>query len=119
TMAALRDFGAEVELKDVAHVVYRSPYFALDVRHVAGLPVSAMKRVGAAFRGTLHNSMDRVLGKPTVSVFATTRAGRPRGMALASSESDLAPGDSWQFETGALDDTGVNQLAFPAGALAR
>lgn len=121
TMAALLELSSEVALEDVAHVTYRCPYFALDVRPSAGLEVSPLQRVArggaAVYVGTLQNNLNAAIEAPSVSVFPTTRAGRPLGMVSASAVVTLEPGDSWAFETSAFETQAVDQLAFPAAAV--
>jgi hypothetical protein len=118
TMAAVLELSSELALEDVAHVVYRCPYFALDVIPVAGLEITQLMSVGGAYAGTLRNGLDVPVQSPSVSVFALAHSGRPLGMISASDTSTLAAGETWAFQTGALDVTAAGQVAFPAGALA-
>jgi hypothetical protein len=122
TMAAVTDLPADVTVEDVAHVVYRCPYFALDVVPVAGLAIERVKSVtasgGTAFTGTLVNELDVAVSDPSVSVFPVNRAGRPLGMASGRGTVELLPGASWAFETDSVDAPAVEHVAYPAGALA-
>ena len=124
TMAALTDLPPEVAVDDVATIVYRCPYFALDVVPLEGLSIehlwSVPRDAGTAYTGTLINGLDVVVARPSVTVFPTNRVGRPLAVAVASSDEELAPGGSWSFETGPVDvpaQDALEQLAFPAGAL--
>ncbi len=121
TMAALLDLPSELVVQEVRSLVYRCPYFALDVAPVASVTIRDVKRVqrGAAsgYRGTLVNGLAVALKKPSVSVFPTNSAGRPLGMVSVSAAMELAPGGEWSFETDALPVRGVDQRAFPAGEL--
>jgi hypothetical protein len=116
------DLSADVAIEDVSHVVYRCPYFALDVVPIAGLTVEHVKRVttsgGTAFSGVLVNGLDVAVGNPSVSIFPVNRVGRPLGMATGSTMVELLPGASWAFETNPVDAAGVDHVAFAAGAVA-
>lgn len=121
SMAAITDFAADIALEEVAQVVYRCPYFALDVVPIEGLTLSDVRRVardgGTAFTGVLHNGLERVLRNPSVTVFPVNRVGRPLGAVIASDSVQVAPGGRWVFETRAVDAGGVDHRAYPAGAL--
>jgi len=121
TMAALTDFTPNVAVEDVRHVVYRCPYFALDVAPIDGLAVGEVVEVahdaGTAYAGTLDNGFDVAVHDPSVTVFPVNRAGRPLGVATASSTAAIAAGGAWSFETGPVADPGVASVAFPAAAL--
>jgi hypothetical protein len=121
-MAAVTDLAPDLSIEDVAHVVYRCPYFALDVVAIDGLTISGLQSVavgaGEAYAGTLENRLDVALRHPSVTVFSTNRVGRPLGFANASSATELSPGDSWHFETNAVATRGAHYVAYPAGAIA-
>jgi len=121
TMAELTDLPSDLEIEDVAHVVYRSPYFALDVTPIAGLTVGPTKRVneaaGTSYTSTLVNGLDVTVKNPSVTVFPVNGVGRPLGVAIGRGMIELAPGGRWVFETNAVDAPGVDALAYPAGAL--
>ena len=123
TMVAVTDFATDVAIEDVAHVVYRSPYFALDVVPIDGLTISQVERVtrgaGAAYTGTLVNGLDVAVSSPSVTVFPVNRVGRPLGIAIASGTVELPPGGRWAFETNTVAALGVDHVAYPAGALAK
>lgn len=122
TMAAITDLPADLVVEDVRTVVYRCPYFALDVVAVDGLTVSQLKRVtgtgGTAYRGKLVNELDVQVSQPSVTVFPVTRVGRPLGVAIGSGTADVPPGGEWAFETSTVAAPGSDFVAYPAGALA-
>lgn len=122
SMAAVADIPSDLVLEDVRSLIYRCPYFALDVEPIAGVTIGDVKMVGrpagAAFAGRLVNGLEVALKQPSVSVFPINRVGRPLGMAVARATMLLAAGAEWRFETDSVDDPGVDQLAFPAGELA-
>ena len=123
TMGAISDLPRDFALQDVATVVYRCPYFALEVDRIAGLAIDGLQRVdardGSAYRGELLNGLDVAVSRPSVTVFALSRASRPLTVATSTSAQVLAPGERWSFETSAVSERGVDHAAaFPAGALA-
>jgi hypothetical protein len=123
TMTAVTDLPSDFAMEDVGYVVYRCPYFALDVVPIAGLSIRDLKRApggaGSAYTGKLVNELDVAVSKPSVSVFPITRAGRPLGIATGSGTVEVPPGGSWAFETNTADAPGVDYVAYPAGALAK
>jgi hypothetical protein len=122
TMAAVTDLPSDIAIEGVATIVYRCPYFALEVAPIDGLTISQVKsvtaRAGTAYTGTLVNGLDVAVSNPSVTVFPVNRAGRPLGMAMGSSAIVIPPRGSWAFETNAVNVPGVDHAAFPAGALA-
>jgi hypothetical protein len=122
TMAALTDLPSDLAIEDVAAVVYRCPYFALDVMPIDGLAISEVKRVtdggGTAFTGTLVNGLDVAVANPSVTVFPVNRVGRPLGAATGQGTVEVPPSGRWVFETNAVSTAGVDHFAYPAGALA-
>jgi hypothetical protein len=123
TMAAVTDLPADIAVDEVGHVVYRCPYFALDVVPIAGLtvgPVASVPRgAGTAYTGTLVNELDVAVSNPSVTVFPVTRVGRPLGVATGRGTNEIHPGSSWAFETNPVDAPAVDYTAYPAGAFAR
>lgn len=121
TMAAVTDLPSEIAIEDVGYVVYRCPYFALDVVPIDGLTVSAVKGVtssaGVSYTGTLVNELDVTVSHPSVTVFPVNRVGRPLGVAMGSGSVEIAPGGSWAFETNTVDASAADHFAYPAGAL--
>lgn len=122
TMAAVTDLPSEIGIEDVGYVVYRCPYFALDVVPIDGLTISQVKSVtvsaGTAYTGTLVNGLDVAVSNPSVTVFPVNRVGRPLGMATGSGTVEIPPGGSWAFATNTVGAPGVDHVAYPAGALA-
>jgi hypothetical protein len=122
TMAAVTDLPADLAIEDVGHVVYRCPYFALDVMPIDGLAIAQVEHVttrgGTAFAGTFVNGLDVVVDEPSVAVFPVNRVGRPLGVATDSGTALIPPGGRWTFETNAVDIPGVDHVAYPSGALA-
>jgi hypothetical protein len=122
TLAAIDDLPADVGVDDVRYVIYRCPYFALDVVPIDGIVLDDVTALatdaGTAYTGTLSNGLDVAIEDPSVAVFPINGVGRPLGRATASAALALAPGDRWDFETDAVDVGGADQLAFAAGALA-
>lgn len=123
TMAAVTDLPSEIAIDDIGSVVYRCPYFALDVAPIPGLAIRALKSIRrgpeVAYTGTLVNGLDVALSDPSVTVFPINRVGRPLGVATGSGVVEVPAGGHWAFETNAVSALGVDYVAFPAGALAR
>jgi hypothetical protein len=122
TMAAVTDLPSDLALDEVGYVVYRCPYFALDVVPIAGLIVGQVTSVarddGTAYTGTLVNELDIAVTSPSVTVFPVNRAGRPLGAATGSGTEAVSPGNSWAFETNPVDAPAADYAAYPAGAFA-
>jgi hypothetical protein len=120
-MVAVMDLPSDTVIEEVATIVYRCPYFALDVVRIAGLTIRALQRVagsaGTAYAGTLVNELAVTVIRPSVTVFPVNSAGRPLGMVTGSGKAEIPPGDSWAFETSAVSTPGVGYVAYPAGAL--
>ena len=97
------------------------PAFVVDVLPFGGLTVTGVQPVansaGTAYTGTVVNSLGSTLSNPSVTIFPVNRVGRPLGMATASATVDLAPGGTWNFQTTAVDDPGVDQAAYASGSL--
>jgi hypothetical protein len=123
TMAAITDLPPELVIEEVGSVVYRSPYFALDVEPIAGLTVERVERVahsgGIAYTGRLANSLDLSVERPSVTVFPVNRVGRPLAVTMAKSDVRISPGASWEFETSPVEAPDAEGVAFPAGALSK
>lgn len=122
TMAAVTDLPSELEVDDVARVVYWCPYFALDVVAIDGLTISEVKSATrgseTGYAGTLVNALDVAVSNPSVTVFPVNRVGRPLSVATGSGTVDIPPGGTWAFETSTVDAPGIDHVAYPAGALA-
>jgi hypothetical protein len=97
------------------------PSFNVEVTPVGGLTVTGLEAItsgpGTAYTGTVVNDLAATLNDPSVTVFAVNRVGRPLGMATASTALALPPGGTWTFQTDAVDDPGVDQVAFATGTL--
>jgi hypothetical protein len=121
TMAAVTDLPPELAIEDVRHVVYRCPYFALDVVPIDGLTVHALRSMTSngrtSFAGTLVNGLDVTVRDPSVTVFPVNREGRPLGAVTETGTADIPPGGRWTFETDVVHEAGVDAFAYPAGAL--
>jgi hypothetical protein len=122
TMAAVTDLPSDLAIDAVDTIVYRCPYFALDVVPIDGLTIEQVKSVargsGTAYTGTLVNGFDVVVSHPSVTVFPVNRAGRPLGATIGSSTDTIPPGGSWAFETEVIDARAADHVAYPAGAFA-
>ena len=65
----------------------------------------------------MANQIGMTASNPSVAVFPVNRVGRPLGMATASTTADLVDGSTWTFQTGAVDDPGVGQVALASGSV--
>jgi hypothetical protein len=119
-MVAITDLPAELVIEAVGTIVYRTPYFALDVEPIVGLSISEVRSVtnsaGSACTGTLVNGLEVALKSPSVTVFPVNRAGRPLGMAVGSSTVAIPPGGSWAFDITTIGTPAVACSAYPSGA---
>jgi hypothetical protein len=122
TMAAVTDLPADIAVDDVRYVVYRCPYFALDVDPISGLSIGPMRSVagdaGTAYTGTLVNELDVTVSRASVTVFPVNGVGRPLGVATASDTNVILPGSGWVFETNPVESPATDYAAYPAGAYA-
>lgn len=120
-MAAVTDLPADIVIDDVETIVYRCPYFALDVVPIDGLTITQVSqvsgRIGTAYTGVLVNGLDVALSQPAVTVFPVNRVGRPLGVATGSDAVEIPPGGRWTFQTNTVATPGVNQVAYATGAL--
>ncbi|MCL2447658.1 MAG: hypothetical protein FWD17_01790 [Polyangiaceae bacterium] len=115
-MTGMQPVGFTID--DVGTVVYSCSYFALDVAPVGGLTVSQLTSVvgdaGTTYAGTLTNGFDASVGAASVTVFAVTPAGRPVSVATSAGDSGvIAPGGSWDFQTGTVDVTAPGFVGYP------
>jgi hypothetical protein len=121
SIGAVTDLPAELSIEDVGRIVYRTPYFGLDVVPIEGVQIRRLKSVtdasGTAYRGTLVNGLDASVANPSVTVFPVNRVGRPLAVAIGRDIVEVPPGGSWTFETDRVDTAAADYLAFPAGAL--
>lgn len=122
-MGAVTDLPAELVIESLGTVVYRCPYFALDVEPVDGLAISEVKSVaagvGTAYTGTLHNGLEVTVTNPSVAVFPVNGVGRPLGVATGRGTVEIPPGGSWAFETNSVEAKGSDYVAYPAGSLVK
>jgi hypothetical protein len=120
SMAAVLDLPADLVIDDVKSIVYRCPYFALDVAAIEGIAIRQAMRVtddaGTRFTGTFVNGLEVAVTNPSVTVFPINRAGRPLGAAIGSAALELPPGGRWVFETSRVDAPGADFVVYPAGA---
>jgi hypothetical protein len=123
TMAAITDLPSDLSIENVRSIVYRTPYFALDVEPIAGLRVEHLEKSTRnneiAFTGTLKNSLEVSVDKPSVTIFPLTEAGRPIAVIQSTSDIHIPPDGEWHFETSPFASPAADQLAFPAGALSK
>jgi hypothetical protein len=123
TMAAITDLPREISVPGIGYAVYRCNYFALALSPISGLRISDISSVttasGIAYSGTLVNGLDVTVTKPSVTVFATNRVGRPLGTVIAAASENVPPGGSWPFQTDTLQTAAADYVAFPAAAIAK
>lgn len=93
-----------------------SPLVALGSLSVAEVQAKASAG-GTAFTGTFTNQLEVSVSNPSVSIFPLNRVGRPLGVATASASTDVAPGDSWSFETNAVSQAGSDHAAYGAATV--
>jgi hypothetical protein len=121
TIAAITDLPADIAVDQVKTIVYRCPYYALEVDPIDGLDIDDMKSVSrdgaTTYTGTLVNDLDVAVTKPSVTVFPVNRVGRPLGMAIGSSSHEIPPHGRWTFETSSVDAAVVDYAAYPTGAI--
>jgi hypothetical protein len=119
SMVAIKGLPADLVLEDVGRIDYRLNYWNLDAVPIAGVGITGVRAVtgaaGVTYTGTFSNGFDVPMSTPSVAVFAINRVGRPLGVAVANSAAELAPGESWEFETNTVTEAGTDQVAFPAG----
>jgi hypothetical protein len=115
---ALPDTIALDQLGSLQHLF---PSFNVGVTAVGELTVTGIEAVasgqGTAYTGTVVNGLGSTLSGPSVAIFPVNRIGRPLGMATASTTDDLPPGATWTFQTDAVDDPGVDQVAYATGSI--
>jgi hypothetical protein len=122
TMAAIMDLPADIVIENVGTVVYRCPYFELEVTPIPGLTVMEMEgsseNGGTVYTGTVVNELEVAVTNPGITVFPLNGAGRPLGAATGSENVEIPPGGSWEFQTGVVNAVGVDAAAYPTAALA-
>lgn len=122
SMAAVTDLPSALSVDDLGTVVYRCPYFALDVVPLDALTIPRVTRVAraaeTAYAGTLVNELDLAVSNPSVTVFPLSEVGRPLGVTVAKGKDAIPSGGSWAFETSSIQTTAASYAAYPAGAFA-
>jgi len=111
-----------IVVAELGALEYRFPAFPLDgVVLIDGLGVSELATTssgsGTAYTGTLTNGLEAAVSNPKVTIFPLNRVGRPLGAATSSDTTDLPAGGSWTFETTAVDDVGVDSVAYPVASI--
>jgi hypothetical protein len=111
-----------IVVAELGALEYRFPAFPLDgVVLIDGLTVSELSTISSgtqtAYTGALTNGLEGAVSNPKVTIFPLNRVGRPLGAATSSGTTDLPAGGSWAFETTAVDDVGVDSVAYPAASI--
>ena len=121
-MTGETDLPDTIAIEELGSLQHLFPTFNLDVTPVGGLTVTGVEAAaggqGPAYAGTARQRprLDALSGA-SVAIFPVNRVGRPLGMATASATADLAPGETWTFQTDAVDDPGVDQVAYATGSV--
>ena len=123
-MAASTDLPSSMMIDQLGYLQHLFPAFTVPgVVSIPGLSVSDVQTVAAdagnAYTGRVTNGLDVAVSAPSVTIFPVNRVGRPLGLATSSATSDIPPGGSWTFETGAVDDLGVDYVAYPAASISQ
>lgn len=120
-MTGATDLPATIVVDQLGSLVHLFPSFNVDVVPTGELAAGGVQAVagagGTTYRGAVANQIGMNANNPSVAVFPVNRVGRPLGMATASTTAALAAGSTWTFETGAVDDPGVGQVAFASGSV--
>ena len=121
-MSASTGLPDSIVIGELGYLEHKFPYFGLEgLVAIAGLTVSGVETVmtaaGSAYTGTLTNELDVTVTDASVAIFPVNRVGRPLGMARSSATTDVAPGGSWSFQTGPVDDVGAGHVAYPGAAI--
>jgi hypothetical protein len=126
-MAAVMDLPEDLVIDDIGTALYQLTYFDRDILPFGLIPVeeivvSGVEAVagdaGFVFTGTLQNGLDVPLVATSVTLFPVTELGRPLAAVVTTSTADVAPGESWTFETTAVVDPGIAVEAFPRATVA-
>jgi hypothetical protein len=121
-MAASTDLPGSMMIDQLGYLKHRFPAFTVPgVVPIPGLSVSDVQTIatspGNAYTGKVTNELDVAVSAPSIAIFPVGRAGRPLGAAMSSATSDIPPGGSWTFKTSAVDDLGVDYVAYPAASI--
>lgn len=116
-MTAMPELPATVVIDALGSLEYAFPAFDVPgIVELPGLGVSDVQAVmtasGYAFTGTVTNDVSETLSGVKATLFALNGVGRPLGAGSSSAMSDLAPGDTWSFQTSGLTRIGVGHAAF-------
>jgi hypothetical protein len=116
-MAAATSLPQGLELEALKYLGHRFPAFQIDGAEL--LPSATVSEVeayataeGTVYRGTVLNAADAPISDPNVSVFPVNGVGRPLGVATSKGTVEIAPADTWSFETSAIAEPGVDHVAF-------
>jgi hypothetical protein len=120
-MTGETDLPDTIVIDQLGSVVHLFPSFNVDVVPAGELAATGVQAVssggGTTYAGAVANQIGMTASDPGVAVFPVNRVGRPLGMATATTTGDLAAGGTWTFETTAIDDPGVGQIAFASGSV--
>jgi hypothetical protein len=122
-MAGLTDIPSNVIVEDVGFLVYHLNYWAMDILPFEVVPIDSVvldqveRSSDFTFTGRLTNGLDVAIEQAGVTIFPVNALGRPLGMTLSTLMVGLLPGDSFRFESYAVDDPGVDQFAYPTGSI--
>ena len=123
-MTASTDLPSSMMIDQLGYLKHLFPAFTVPgVVPIPGLSVSDVQTVatdaGNAYTGKVTNGLDLTVSAPSVSIFPLNRVGRPLAMATNTATSDIPPGGSWTFETSAVDDLGVDYVAYPTATMTK
>ncbi len=110
-----------IVIDQLGSLVHLFPSFNVDVVPAGDLTVSGIAAAaadgGTGYVGNVVNQIGSMLSSPNVAIFPVNRVGRPLGMATATTTTDLPAGGTWAFQTGAVDDAGVGEVAYASGSV--
>lgn len=121
-MTSILNMAPDIRVADVGSIVYYYVYFVLDglTPIDPGLTISDVQAVagpgGTSYTGTFTNGLAMPVSMPSIRIFPVNRVGRPLGVAGADESSQIPAGGTWTFQTGTVDDPGVDYAAFPAAS---
>jgi hypothetical protein len=110
-----------IVIDQLGSLVHLFPSFNVAVVPAGALTVAGLQAVGGAtgtsYSGTVGNAIGAAASSPGVAVFPVNRVGRPLGLAAASATTELPAGGTWAFQTGAVSDPGVGQVAYGSASV--
>jgi len=123
-MTGATDLSSSLVIDELGYLQHLFPSFNVpDIVPIAGLTVSDVQSVatsaGHAYTGKVTNGLAVPVTAPAVAIFPVNLAGRPLGEATSGTTLELSPGGSWTFETSAVDDPGVDYLAYPTATISQ